>query len=143
MKSAASVLRSEKIILDGEHLDVRSVQVGNWRYTHWVFAAFPSPDLPNTTDVLIFPQPLTQIDATKYDPSIGELVKLAYESVRGKPTRIFYVIENTTVRLNGAYVERRVLIDGVERSEAMHISNPYLRDWLKGSREIDGERKVA
>jgi hypothetical protein len=53
------------------------------------------------------------------------------------------VIENTTVRLNGAYVERRVLIDGVERSEVMHISNPYLRDWLKGSREIDGERKVA
>jgi hypothetical protein len=36
-----------------------------------------------------------------------------------------------------------VKVDGVENSEMMHITNPYLRDWLKGSREVDGERKAA
>lgn len=143
MKSAVSILRSEKIILDGEHLDVRSIQEDDWRFTNWVFVSFSSPDIPNATDVLIFPEPMSTVDTTQYDVSIGDLVKLAYEAVRGKTTRIFYVIENTTVRLNGAYIERRVKVDGVENSEMMHITNPYLRDWLKGSREVDGERKAA
>lgn len=143
MKSAVSILRSEKIILDGEHLDVRSIQEDDWRFTNWVFVSFSSPDIPNATDVLIFPEPMSTVDTTQYDVSIGDLVKLAYESVRGKPTRIFYVIENTTIRLVGAYIERRVKTDGMERAEVMHLSNPYLLDWLKGSRDIDGERKVA
>lgn len=143
MKSVVSILRSEKVILEGEHLDVRSIQVGDWRYTNWVFVSFTSPDIPDATDVLIFPEPMSLVDKSQYDVSIGDLVKLAYEAVRGKTTRIFYVIENTTVRLNGAYIERRVKVDGVENSETMHITNPYLRDWLKGSREVDGERKAA
>lgn len=134
-------LRSTNVNTPDGQLKIKTIPTDNWLVDRIVFISHTyMEEGVSRTELLVFPDSVQRHLPTH---EVSTLVKMGIDTGRMVDSMSIHVVARTAVTIKSDSIDRITKQPQQPyETQRMHLSNPYLLDFLKGLRDADGSLVV-